>query len=355
MKLILFLISLPVSWAQSDQERVATHITENSLKGHVAFLASDTLQGRATPSAGEEAAAEYIAAQFRRAGLEPAGDDAYFQTATFAELKRLPKLGALDRGRLDAASQHAGKIRNVAGLLRGSDPVLKDTYVILSAHYDHIGTTDASADQVNNGANDNASGTASVMEVASALADLPTRPKRSILFLAFFGEELGLLGSKYYIQHPLVPLQQTVAALNLEQLGRTDASNGDMTRAANLTGYDFSSLAQRLELAGTASGIRVFKDEKRSDPYFSGSDNLPFAEAGVVSHSLSVSYEFPDYHRAGDHWDKLDYSNMAATDVLVALGLLDLASDATPPSWNENVAGAKQYREASAKLHGEQR
>jgi Zn-dependent M28 family amino/carboxypeptidase len=331
-----------------DQQSIKEHITENSLRGHVSFLASDALEGRATPSPGQEIAAEYIASQFRRAGLDPAGDDGYFQTATFSELRTL-KTSSTTRGRLEAASQHPAKIRNVVGLLRGSDPVLRDTYVILSAHYDHLGMTDSGADRIFNGANDDASGTASVMEIAAALSALPSRPKRSILFIAFFGEELGLVGSQFYIKHPVVPLEKTIADLNLEHIGRTDATNGDMTGTASITGFDYSDLPQRLEQAGAALGIRVYKDEKGSDPYFRQSDNLPLAEAGVVSHTLCVAFDFAEYHRVGDSWEKLNYRNMAAVDAAVAVGLLELASDAAPPEWH-SIGATKLYVEAAKKL-----
>jgi len=334
----------------ADQQAIADHITENSLRGHVSFLASDALEGRATPSPGQEIAAEYIASQFRRAGLEPVGDDGYFQTATCSALREL-KVSAATRGRLEAASQHPGKIRNVVGLLRGSDPLLRDTYVILSAHYDHIGMTDSGTDRIFNGANDDASGTASVIEIAAALSALPSHPKRSILFVAFFGEELGLIGSQFYAKHPVVPLEQTIADLNLEQVGRTDATNGDMTGTASLTGFDFSDLPQRIKQAGATLGIRVYKDEKASDPFFRQSDNLPLAEAGVVSHTLGVAFDFADYHRVGDSWEKLNYRNMAAVDAAVAVGLLQLASDAAPPEWHGSITAVKPYVEAAKKLH----
>src|SRR5438105_1177883 len=104
------------------------------------------------------------------------------------------------------------KLRNLAGVLRGTDPALRDTYVIVTGHYDHLGVRGASpGDHIYNGANDDASGTSSVIEIANALAELPARPKRSVLFMAFFGEEVGGLGSRYYCQHPIFPLPQTVA------------------------------------------------------------------------------------------------------------------------------------------------
>jgi Zn-dependent M28 family amino/carboxypeptidase len=326
-------------------------ISEDSLRGHVSFLASDALEGRATPSRGQEIAAEYIAAQFRRAGLEPVGNDGYFQSATFEEAIKSVKNTGGARARLDAASQHGGKIRNVVGLLRGSDPVLRDTYVILSAHYDHVGLADKGDDQIYNGANDDASGTASVIEIAAALAAQPTRPKRSILFVAFFGEEIGLVGSQYYAKHPVVPLEKTIADVNLEQVGRTDATNGDMTGTASFTGFDYSDLTKPFVREGQAMGIRVYKDDKGSDQYFTQSDNLPLAEAGVPAETLCVAFDYPDYHRVGDEWPKLNYKNMAAVDSMVAQGLLDLASDAPAPVWNADVAKTKPYRDAADKLH----
>src|SRR5690348_17353075 len=164
-----------------EQRVVMDHVSADSLRGNLSFLASDLLEGRATPSRGLDLAAEYIAAQFRRAGLEPAGDDGYFQTTT------IPIRG----------SDKTSKVRNVIGILRGSDPELKDTYVLVTAHYDHLGMrqatpdTDPNADLIYNGANDDGSGTVSVIELAGALAEMKTRPKRTLVFMTFFGEERG--------------------------------------------------------------------------------------------------------------------------------------------------------------------
>jgi len=117
------------------------------------------------------------------------------------------------------------RLRNVAGVLRGSDPSLKETCVLVTAHYDHLGVRSAGdGDHIYNGANDDASGTGSVIEIAVALASLSQKPRRSIVFMTFFGEEIGLLGSKYYSRHPLFPLAKTVAQINLEHLGRTDGT-----------------------------------------------------------------------------------------------------------------------------------
>jgi peptidase M28-like protein len=313
---------------------VTSHISAGSLRGHVSFLASDLLEGRDTPSRGLDIAAEYIAAQFRRIGLEPAGDDGYFQTAPF-----------------NPNDPDSPKVRNVAGILRGSDPSLKDTYVMLTSHYDHIGVAASGDDRIFNGANDDASGTASVLEVANALAALHPRPKRSVIFVLFFGEEKGLRGSRYYAQHPLAPLENTIADLNLEQMGRTDALDGPQIGTASLTGFDMSDVTKFLVDAGQRVGVKVYKNDKTSDPYFTRSDNASLARAGVPAHTLCVAYEFPDYHAVGDEWQKLDYDNMAKVDQAVGVAVLRMASTLAAPRWNDQYAAAKPYVEAEKKLH----
>src|SRR5262245_34612785 len=160
-------------------------ISGDSLRGHLSFIASDLLEGRGTPSRGLDIAAEYIAAQFRRAGLEPAGDDGYFQTATWPLTQNNPTAEP-DSGTGQNTATPPTKVRNVIGLLRGSDPALKDTYVLVTAHYDHLGVrANLPGDNIFNGANDDGSGTVSVIELASVLAAAKTRPKRSLVFMTF--------------------------------------------------------------------------------------------------------------------------------------------------------------------------
>ena len=119
------------------------------------------------------------------------------------------------------------------------------------------------------------------MEIARTLASLPKRPKRSVVFIALFGEELGLVGSRYYGRHPIFPLAKTVADLNLEQVGRTDVDGGKRVGQLNVTGYDFSSITAELKKAAEPFGIEVIKDEQNSDAFFGRSDNQAFADAGV--------------------------------------------------------------------------
>ena len=331
----------PFPWRANltrERRNMLEHIRADSLKGHLWFLASDLLEGRGTPSRGLDLAAEYIADQFRRDGLEAVGDDDYFQTTTLSA-----------RG-----STEEKKVRNVIGILRGSDPKLKDTYVMVTAHYDHLGIRISNGSElIYNGANDDGSGTVSVLELAEAFSKLRIHPKRSIIFMTFFGEERGELGSAYYGHHPIVPLEKTVADINLEQVGRTDDSEGPRVGAVSMTGYDYSQIGEIFSLAGKATGIAVQKHPRFSDAYFSRSDNQAIAFVGVPAHTICTAFSYPDYHRPTDHRDKVDYENMARVDRMVALGLDTLANSAGEPKWNEANAKTAAYVKAWKNLHGQ--
>ncbi len=243
-------------------------------------------------------------------------------------------------------------LRNVIGVLRGSDPALKDTAVLLSAHYDHIGmapSANEDGDRVYNGANDDASGVATIIEIAGALGRLPERPRRSIVFAAFFGEEKGMLGSGYYARHPVFPLAGTVADINLEQVGRTDSAEGPRLHSASITGFDFSDVSDFLVRAGKQTGVRVYKDENKSARFFRLSDNIRLAEKGVPAHSVTVAFVFPDYHGLDDEWEKLNYKNMAEVTRMLALGTLLIADSPEPPRWRADNPATRAYREARKK------
>jgi Zn-dependent M28 family amino/carboxypeptidase len=239
------------------------------------------------------------------------------------------------------------KLRNVIGVLRGTDPALKGEYVILTAHYDHLGVRGAGeGDHIFNGANDDASGTSSVIAIADALASLEEKPRRTIVFMTVFGEEVGGLGARFYTSHPIFPLAKTVADVNLEQLGRTDDSEGPKPLQFNLTGFDYTDIAATFAKAGQETGIQVIKHEQNSDSFFRRSDNATFADAGIPSTTLSVSYVFPDYHQPGDEWRKLDYDNMAKVDCAISLGILSMANNPEAPHWNKENPKTARYIEA---------
>ncbi len=471
------------------------------LRGDLSFLASNVLQGRYTPSPGLEVAAEFIASQFRQAGLQPAGDDDFFQTAhmvdrtlakfasgltvedgaqsfkiaadsaavlqvtaaahvehapilRIAEMNaallngvdlsgkaivvrrpdfrgmthekamaaysgmqkfqaivlhskaalevvavkhldapssqlrpasegstnEVPCIGVVEAAadKLGAAGQAATlsaeipaphdervTVKNVIGILPGSEPSLKNTYVLVTAHYDHIGTTETAGrlanpestpnpnDHIYNGANDDGSGTVSVIEIARALAQVHARPKRTMVFITFFGEERGELGSEYYVAHPVFPIAKTVADINLEQVGRTDELDSGKTvkriNSLSATGYDYSDVTGYLIRAGKQLGTHVYKDDQASDAYFRQSDNAAFADSGVPAHSVTVAFDYADYHGLGDEWQKIDYNNMARVDRAIALAALNIANAVNAPRWSVANSKTAPFREAQSK------
>jgi len=166
---------------------------------------------------------------------------------------------------------------------------------VLTGHYDHLGVRGTGeGDHIYNGANDDASGTSSVIEIAKALASLPQRPRRSIVFMTLFGEELGDLGSRYYCQHPVFPLAKTIANINLEQLGRTDDTEGPRLLQFNLTGFDYTDIAAYLSKAGEETGIRVVKHEKNSDSFF-----RPQRQRRLCRRRRAIDHAFGQLHLPG--------------------------------------------------------
>ncbi len=353
MPATLLLASAIVAYEQSAPKFLEV-ITPTSLQAHEKFLSSDLLEGRGTPSRGLDIAAEYIATQFQIAGLQTpkqalnsSGDipglEGYFQVTEF-ENRRTGQKGA---------------VKNVIGVIPGSDKTLSKTYVIVSGHYDHLGMRVAKEgestplDLIFNGANDDASGTTGVLECARALAIL--KPKRTIVFMCFWGEEMGLRGSSYYVKNPVFPLKDTVVDINLEQIGRTDDTEGARVSEFNLTGFDFTNLSEILTKNAKPFGVKVSKHLQNSDMYFFASDNGPFATAGVPANTISCAYEFPDYHGVKDEWPKLDYDNMAKIVRSVCNGVWNVANSNSTIRWNEKNPKTKRYVEAWKLLHPEEK
>jgi Zn-dependent M28 family amino/carboxypeptidase len=287
--------------------------------------------------------------------VDPAASEKALPSITVAnrELSDLYESLAPDGAPLRVSARveqpESGKLegRNVAALLPGSDLALKDSCVVVSAHYDHIGERATGDDRIYNGANDNASGVAGLIEIARAFARLEQAPRRSILFIAYFGEEKGLIGARYYAGHPLFPLHRTVANINLEHLGRTDDNQGSQAGKATVTGYRFSDVGPILTKAGEVTGYEIY-DRPGNDVYFDRSDNAPLAAAGVPAHTIAVTFEFPDYHDVGDEWTKLDYANMETVVETVALGIMTIADSPHPPQWNEENPRTARFRAARA-------
>jgi hypothetical protein len=250
--------------------RAVESITETELKRHIEFLASDTLQGREAGMQGNYAAGAYIVDQLRKAKVSPVlNDGGYFQ-------------------------YFHPNFRNILAVILGSDPQLKNEYVLVGGHYDHVGFGNRTNSRgpfgvVHNGADDNASGTAGVLEIAQALSNLATKPKRSILIALWDGEEKGLLGSKHFVDYPAIPLSKIRFHLNADMIGRLRPDG------LEITGWQ------------TATGCRQFLAQQNSEglklrfmyTYKPESDHWPFFERRVPSLMLHTG-KHEDYHRPTD-------------------------------------------------------
>jgi hypothetical protein len=195
-------------------------------------------------------------------------------------------------------------VRNVVGIVRGSDPVKARESVVLGAHYDHLGLSgrfslaEGSTGQVHNGADDNASGTAAIIEMAKLAATAAPKLPRSLVFVAFAGEELGLLGSRHYVNHPPLPIEQAVAMINLDMVGR---SNGRILVSGLETAPE---LKADLEAARAGSSINV-STSREGSAGLGASDDTSFLLRRVPS-IFFFSGLHADYHRPSDDWDKID-------------------------------------------------
>jgi hypothetical protein len=218
--------------------------------------------------------------------------------------------------------------RNVIGIIPGSDPSLKDQWILIDAHYDHLGMRfpPVNGDSVFNGADDDASGTTAVLEIARAMKK-GSAPKRSMIFVATTGEEAGLIGTNYYLAHPYVPMQKLVANMEIEMIGRPD-SLSEGSGGAWLTGYERSTMGDMLK----AAGIRVFPDMRPTQNFFSRSDNIAFACAGIPAHTLSTFNLHTDYHQLTDDPNTVDYDHMTEV-VRSGARAARLLADGPAPQW----------------------
>jgi Peptidase family M28 len=236
--------------------------------------------------------------------------------------------------------------RNVVGVVEGSDPVLKNEYVLVTGHYDHVGQKDQF---IFHGADDNASACAAVIAMAEALTSTKERPKRSVMFLVFEAEEDGLLGAFHYVDHPIVPLDRTVAVLNMDMIGRDEDSPTWNTHAAdnrngvNVVGTLYNpDLRKVIEAENQRIGLTLdYKTDKDDrEGWFSRSDHYPFAIKSVPMVLFNTG-EHPDYHTANDTWDRINYPKIEKITRLVYLSAWNLANAANRPRFvRENVAAA---------------
>jgi Zn-dependent M28 family amino/carboxypeptidase len=306
----------PVDLAMVEQIRAG------DLRRDLEYLASDELEGRATPSPGQEKAATFLEKRFEELRLEPGG-----AKGTYGQPVELSRSGA-------------ERVRNVVGILRGTDP--EAGALVLSAHYDHIGVgkkPNANGDRICNGADDDASGTVAVLAIARAYAARRSAPRRTVIFALFTAEEIGGLGSRAYVGSPPVPLAKTLCDVNVEMIGRT---HGVGPRRAWVTGHDLSTLGAILAKGARAAGVEVFADPYPEQNFYRRSDNFSFVRKGVIGHSVSAGSTHGDYHTPEDEANRIDYANLEALARGIYLGSSLIASGRETPAPTERSVPASK-------------
>src|SRR5215831_14143194 len=361
---------IPGTYAQRERDKAvpgpahgnADYITAGQLKDYLDFIASDELEGRGTPSRGPDITAKFIATHLSRWGLRPGGDEgSYFQRIALGRSKIDPLqthaelngqkfsygddfLANVFPGTLVGPIVYVGKGWVIIAVLEGSDPALKNEYVAISAHYDHLGIgTPVNGDAIYNGADDDGSGTAAVLALAEAFARGP-RPKRTILFIWHCGEERFLWGSRYFTEHPTIPLNQIIADLNMDMIGRTrkeaDANPANKMLVKPGEIYVIGSKKMSTELGEISEAVNQsylhltfnyqFDDPKDTSQLFSRSDHISYARKGIPI-IFYYNGEHEDYHQPSDSVEKIDYQNMEKVARTVYATAWELANRAQRP------------------------
>ncbi|MGI8733472.1 MAG: M20/M25/M40 family metallo-hydrolase [Pyrinomonadaceae bacterium] len=241
--------------------------------------------------------------------------------------------------------------QNVVAVFEGSDPVLKDEYVAVGAHYDHVGIgAPVNGDAIYNGADDDGSGTTALLAMAEALAKAAARPKRSVIFIWHAGEEKGLWGSRYFVENPTVPLDKIVTQLNIDMIGRSKKAGDTNPKNKELTGpneiYVIGSKMMSTELGGLSESVNKdylnlsfnYKYDDPNDPnrFFFRSDHFNYARKGIPI-IFYFDGEHEDYHRPGDHADKIDYEKMEKVTRTVYMMLWELGNRPTRPAVDKKL------------------
>ncbi len=280
-------------------------IRAENLKTDLEFIADDLLEGRGTPSRGLDLAALYLRSQLKHMGAIPAGD-----LGTFYQSFRVERRGI------------GGRTQNIVAIIPGRDPVLKNEYVAISAHYDHLGLAKTGLDTVFNGADDDGSGTTSVLSIARAFAMGP-RPKRSILIIWHAGEERGLLGAKHFTSNPTVPLDKIVGLLNIDMIGRSRPAGDANPKNAKLSGPDEIYVVGSREISKEFGDIVENVNRKTTKLKYNYYYDLPEKPEGIAHRSdhweylkrnVPIAFWFDgvheDYHMVTDKIGKIDFAKM---------------------------------------------
>lgn len=301
MKNLLFATIILVFSSLSGSAQDSYLVSSDELSNWAHFLASDQMKGRANGSPEMAIAAGYIASQFESAGLKPApGMSGFIQDFTFE-------------------SRRSGSIneRNVIGYLEGSDPVLKNEYLIFSSHFDHMGIgRPMDGDSIYNGANDNVAGTSTIIGLAYSLTRSAAKPKRSIIFVAFAGEEMGMKGSGAFFNEGPIPKDKIFLDMNMEMTGH--CTNLGKQRYY-MTGQSFTNFDELLDKYNKNLDWKRVDTVKSADALMFSSDNIVFAlnrdgdkpELNIPAHTICTHGGENHIHRPNDEPQFMNYDNMA--------------------------------------------
>lgn len=298
---------------EGNKSLLTKNIDTTTVRKHLYTLSSDEMEGRRAGTEGIEKAAKYIEEEFKRIGLKTFGNlDSYRQTFTFKTRR----------------SKDSITSSNIIGLLEGKSK--KDEFVIVSAHYDHLGIrkVEGKKDSIFNGANDDASGVTGVLTLAEYFAKKGTN-ERSILFVAFTAEEMGLVGSRYFGKG--IDASKFVAGINLEMMGKEPATG---PKTAWLTGFERSDFGKIIQKNLEGTGYKLYPDPYKKFNLFFRSDNGSLARLGVPSHTFSTTQidKDPDYHQLSDEAETLDVKIIAETIRAVAKGTESIINGIDTPT-----------------------
>jgi len=279
----------------------AEGITRDRLLNHIEALTSEDFEGRAAGTDGGQMGASYVQQQFEALGLTPKGTKKFRQ----------------------AFKARGKKLTNVVGMLKGYDEKLSKEYVVIGAHFDHLGIR---KEKMYPGADDNASGCATMFEIARAFSE-GGKPARSIVFIGFDGEEIGLLGSRQFVKKPTVPKKRIVAMINLDMVGRGET--GDVRVCGTPTSTLLKSIvertAPRVELKLHYDFERQWRRASDHGPF--GDAEIPFLYFGVVDHG--------DYHKPTDAADKINGPKIERIARLVYLTAREIADGQEEVEWEK--------------------
>lgn len=332
--LILYLSfwSVSCSQAQNSTEQIASEVSQDELELNIHFLSSDELRGRATGTPEIDISAKYIADWFRAYDVSTApGYDSYFQE-------------------FDVTMRDSSVVngKNIIGVVEGSDPNLRDEYLLLAAHYDHVGIGPATTegDSIYNGARDNAIGVATIMAAGKYFADHP--PKRSVILALWTAEELGLIGSGYFANNPAVPLDQIIYNLNIDGAGYNDTSK------VTVVGLERTGAKSIFESSTQEFGLDVIPSPVPELGLFNRSDNVHFAQKGIPAPTFSPGFTAFDeeiqyyYHQPTDESDSINFEYVTDYAKAYILSAERIANTDEAPFW---ISG-DEYESAGVELYG---